>query len=804
MMKKSNVLFLLPAALLCLGACGGHTLSSSAAVSSTAASSSSSNGAGSSAATSSNLISSSSTMSSSAESSSSVNTNVVTVDLTSVGVTTTEALTEADPFYSSTSPLFEGVLPIDVYQLTGKSYVSLGASTTMGSLTIRLGGNAAVTSVSVSAAGILASGANLVCTAPAAGVNETVAMTSKSLLTYNFASFANNTNVTSEITFASKGKVVRLASVTFSYVVGTPVAATSVAIDQTDIKVPVGTYNTQTLTATVSPSNATYQRVTWSVADTSIATINASTGVITGVKAGSTTVTATDSTGNLKDTKTVTVYDPADNMKVFDNDFSAFGGSAKAADRTGTNFASTATPYTYTKVESASQTEVLDAHADSGVAKILVIPVHIKGDDTNVSETGRTNIYNSFFGKPSDTGWESVSSFYYKSSYQQTKLEGAVTEWYDANYTKAELGVLTDSTWGKTYSPTWTIMEEAVKWAKNRYNTDLTSFDNNGDGYLDGVWMVYNIDYDTTNTNLWWAFTFNDYRTNGSVASPNPSKYCWASYDFMNEGYNGDKVDAHTYIHESGHMMGLDDYYTYDGGIGPIGGLDMMDYNIIDHDAFSKFALGWIDPMVVSGPTTITLNSLAETGEAVLIPTGDSWNGTAFDEYLLLEYYTPTVLNEKDSVAKYAGNKKQGFTERGVRIFHVDARLCTADYNGGWGAYSYTDTIKFVEPYKDESGTTKATYTMVAASNSISRSKSGLNSEFKLISLIPADNVLLTKEGATNAALFQDGDSFSVATYGANFLANKTTMNDGTTEPYTLAFSDSTDSSIKVTVSAVA
>ena len=268
----------------------------------------------------------------------------------------------------------------------------------------------------------------------------------------------------------------------------------------------------------------------------------------------------------------------------------------------------------------------------------------------------------------------------------------------------------------------------------------------------------------------------------------------------MNEGYGGSLVDAHTYIHETGHMMGLDDYYTYDGGIGPIGGIDMMDYNIIDHDVFSKFAYGWIKPMVVSGSCEITLNSAAETGESILIPTGDSWNGTAFDEYLLLEYYTPTVLNQQDSEKKYAGNNKQGFTERGVRIFHVDARLVTADYSGGWGSYSYTDTIKFVEPYKDASGVTKATYTMVGASNSISRSKTGLNSSFKLISLIPADNVLLTKNGATNDALFQDGDSFSVSKYGANFLANVNTMDDGTTEPYSLAFSDSTTSSIKVTV----
>jgi M6 family metalloprotease-like protein len=719
-----------------------------------------------------------------------------------MGLSSAGSLSESDAFYSSSSPVFDGVDPEEVHAISGKTYVSLGASTTMGSVTIRLKGNAAVTSLSVSAMGIVASGANLVCTAKAAKVKETIAMTSKTALTYTFNSFGDNTAVTSEITLASSGKVVRLASVTMGYSIGTPIAATGVTIDQDDIKVAAGQYNTSTLSATVSPANATYQRVTWASKDSSTASINAKTGVITGVALGSTEVTATDYTGNFTSTKAVTVYDPNDNLLASANDFADFGGSTKAADRTGTNYKSSGSTYDYQQVEAASQTEVLPAHSSDGVSKILVIPVHVKGEDSHATSDVRDNIYKTFFGKPSDTGWESLASYYYKSSFQQLKLEGAVTEWYDLPYTKSEVALLSDSQWGKTYNPTWDILEGAVKWAKQRYNTDLKEFDNNSDGYLDGVWMVYSCDYDTTNTDLWWAFTYNDYRSNGDIDSPMPSKYCWASYSFMNEGYGGDKVDAHTYIHETGHMMGLDDYYTYDGGVGPIGGIDMMDYNIIDHDVFSKFALGWIKPMVVSGACEITLNSAAETGESVLIPTGDSWNGTAFDEYLLLEYYTPTVLNKQDSDAKYPGNKKQGFTERGVRIFHIDARLVTADYNGGWGAYSYTDTIKFVEPYKDSAGTTKATYSMVGASNSIKRSKSGLNSEFKLISLISADNVLLTKNGATNASLFQDGDSFSVATYGANFLANKTTMNDGTTEPYKLSFSDSTDSSIKVTVAA--
>jgi M6 family metalloprotease-like protein len=709
-------------------------------------------------------------------------------------------LTTGSGFYTTDSTFVDEVVPTNCYSLAGKNVISLGASTIMGSLSLSFKGDIAINAFTVHAAALVTSGTSIKVSSSSANVAQSIDITSKTDTAYSFSAFGNNTSVTPVVTLLAVGKISRLSAIDVSYTIGTSVPGTAIAIDQDPIKVAVGEYNTQTLTASFTPANTTYQGVAWSSADPTIAAIDATTGVLTGIKAGTTKVTATAKVGAFSATKDVVVYDPNNNLLVFDNDFSEFGGNAKAADRSGTNYASKSSTLNYTQVEAASDTAIL--HGNESTAKILVIPVHVKGEDTNATETVRSNIYKTMFGKPSETGWESVSSFYYKSSYQQLKLEGEVTEWYDLPYTKTELAALTNSSWGKTFNPTWTALEKAVSWAKERYNTDLTSFDNDKDGYLDGVWMVYSCDYDTTNTDLWWAFTYNDYDKDPVVASPVGSKYCWASYNFMNEGYSGAKVDAHTYIHETGHMMGLDDYYTYDGTVGPVGGLDMMDYNIIDHDAYSKFALGWTKPMVVSGPTEITLNSLAETGESILIPTGDSWNGTAFDEYLLLEYYTPTVLNKQDSETAYAGNSHQGFTKAGVRIFHVDARLVTADYSGSWGSYSYTDTIKYVKPYTDTDGTYKATYTYVGASNSVSRSKTGLDSSFKLISLISADNVSLTKSGATNASLFEDGDTFSVAKYGANFLAKKTTMNDGTTEPYTLAFSDSTASSIKVTVAA--
>ena len=118
-------------------------------------------------------------------------------------------------------------------------------------------------------------------------------------------------------------------------------------------------------------------------------------------------------------------------------------------------------------------------------------------------------------------------------------------------------------------------------------------------------------------------------------------------------------------------MSLFDDYYDYDDTTGPDGGLggsDMMDYNIGDHNAYSKAILGWINPYVVDGyDITLEIGKANATGDAIIVT--NKWNDTYFDEYLLIEYYTPDGLNALE--AGYSGQ----FTIPGIKIYHVSAAL---------------------------------------------------------------------------------------------------------------------------------
>lgn len=65
---------------------------------------------------------------------------------------------------------------------------------------------------------------------------------------------------------------------------------TAVALNKKNLTVGVG--STKTIIGTVSPSNATYKTLKWKSSDTKIATVS-STGIVTGVAAGTVTITAT-------------------------------------------------------------------------------------------------------------------------------------------------------------------------------------------------------------------------------------------------------------------------------------------------------------------------------------------------------------------------------------------------------------------------------------------------------------------------------------------------------------------------------
>jgi len=83
----------------------------------------------------------------------------------------------------------------------------------------------------------------------------------------------------------------------------TTVAVTGVSLSKTTLSLTEG--DKETLTATVSPSNATNKTVNWTTSNASVATV--SNGTVSAVKAGTATITVTTQDGGKTATCAVTV-----------------------------------------------------------------------------------------------------------------------------------------------------------------------------------------------------------------------------------------------------------------------------------------------------------------------------------------------------------------------------------------------------------------------------------------------------------------------------------------------------------------
>lgn len=344
--------------------------------------------------------------------------------------------------------------------------------------------------------------------------------------------------------------------------------------------------------------------------------------------------------------------------------------------------------------------------------KILVFPVRL-------NPTYNTSLYNqylddikvAFNGTEEETGWESVKSYYQESSYGKLNLDITVwDEWfYDDDITASSLQEMYD----KFYSNQSDVdpNEYLITKILDKYNAsiDYSQFDSNGDDFIDSIWLIYDEDVNfESDDSMYWAYTSWDYEWYDESYNDciNPSKardgvypfyYAWAGTDFMYPDYNQAsydtsliEIDAHTYIHETGHLLGLDDYYDYDTSIGPDRGLysaDMMDYNIGDHGMISKLLLDWVDPRVVtgSGSGNITLTSFTTTGDFLLI--ADHEVESIYDTYYLVEFYTSEGLNWNDDPIPNG---------LGIRINLVHAEV-NMNENGevDWNGGSYDTSFKY-------------------------------------------------------------------------------------------------------------
>lgn len=368
----------------------------------------------------------------------------------------------------------------------------------------------------------------------------------------------------------------------------------------------------------------------------------------------------------------------------------------------------------------------------TGSTNVLVIPVAFT--DYGISQNDLDRLNKAMFGTSVDTGWESVKSYYEKSSYSKFSFNGKVLDTFQTGKPSTYYA----NKYNNGADADYEIIKAALQYYDGLIN--YANYDNNHDGYIDGIYFIYATEIyygeetgSTNDSDLWWAYVYQYYTEEVELYDGvEANYYLWAGIDFMDEAlvysdYDDTyiNINASTYIHETGHMLGLDDYYDYEEGKGPEGGLggaDMMDYTVGDHNPFSKLMLNWVTPLVVSGKsTTVKLKPFESSGETIIVST--NWNNTYFDEYFMIDFYSPTGLNEAHSGSNGL------YDIPGIRIIHVDAKIAS-----------------------DQS----ETFSVYVNNNS--------NTNRKLLTPIEADfdNSIENQRIAENDDLFKAGDTFGM------------------------------------------
>lgn len=368
----------------------------------------------------------------------------------------------------------------------------------------------------------------------------------------------------------------------------------------------------------------------------------------------------------------------------------------------------------FTKSKHAKNVTELQDYEDGcptvGKPKVLVIPVQFS--DATASSRGYTisSIERAFKGKAGTTDYYSVWEYYYLSSYGKLDLDITVlNSWFIPEHPSYYYKIASKDYDGQRINiGDQMIMNEALDYLDDKM--DLSEYDSDGNGIIDAVVMINTMKVDE-DSDFTWAYRYwniytddndNFYEYDGVRAND----YLWMSCGFLHEksgflgipSYNDKSVmNTYTFIHEFGHILGANDYYTLDElGTDPMHGLDVMDSTKGDHNPFTKFHYGWITEsrlVTTDDSVTVVLNPFKKTGDTLIL--ANDWDDSlgAYQEYYVLAFYTNDELNGKDA----------GYYDYNcLVVYHVNASLYYEEYDVKYSYYLNNDNTKSNNTSEDD------------------------------------------------------------------------------------------------------
>ena len=343
--------------------------------------------------------------------------------------------------------------------------------------------------------------------------------------------------------------------------------------------------------------------------------------------------------------------------------------------------------YTDPVPRAASRLNMHDVGKTSAIMEgtIAAVVIYIGFTDGYVCDREKLeNIFTAEYGQ--ERALESVSTYFRFNSYGNVSFD-----WYFYYY---ESGMSCKEAFDATET-TENLTDSSFAEFQRSFQGDLKDLDRNGDGYVDLLFFVTGEDSSKTKGDGGNYLIFGGATPTESIR-PNldrPVMHCYSKVPYedwlspLKPAMMGGGIRV--LLHETGHQFGLVDYYNTrpygdEDTFETLGEFDMQSFDLSDWNVYSRFACGWLSPYVIDGSkeeVTIRLGCSSEVPDAVLIPTAAGWNGTAFDEYILIDVLAPYAAAGFDwpMLSNFQTDPDDPRMQGGVRVYHVDGRLARVD-----------------------------------------------------------------------------------------------------------------------------
>lgn len=271
------------------------------------------------------------------------------------------------------------------------------------------------------------------------------------------------------------------------------------------------------------------------------------------------------------------------------------------------------------------------------------------------------NIYGSGTAKAQEYFYprESLNAYYKRASCGKLDIQGDVIGWY--NFPHNRSFYVADDGSAAQFSSRTDFITHIMDDLNSSY--DFSDYDNDNDGTIDLINVIW-----TGPKGDWATFWWGVYTSGSSSKSWDGVKIGRYTWQWMATRDSDTDFNPYVLIHETGHGLGLPDYYDYNDAYGPdggVGGYDMMHDNRCNHNAFSRWMLDWIDPIILSSeditPMSISAGGLEDPKNSAVVIFPEN-NGALFDEFFIVEN-RHRVGNDEENVAD------------GLAVWHVDATL---------------------------------------------------------------------------------------------------------------------------------